>query len=199
MERWVLQKCKKCNNSLCCLTDNYYLCTVEGIKSNINPRYFEYGVPLLLTLVWCIGLALVAFDVISYPDSPSHKVALGIAIALALFFVELSIYCIDFGYTQNDKNITASAFYMVGTMVLAFAILVVVESVFLLKESYWWLSLIAIFCVAVPKYISCELSRNPHHYTSERTTTGTFREKLSLTAPPKNEPQILTSDSLSKK
>lgn len=156
-------------------------------SGSVNPqdRIFEIGIPICLTIVWFIGLAAIAFDWIKKPSllySPpltTHQIIIDIRIVICLFFLELCLYCIDFAYQSRNKSLdSGKVVYCVGGVIFALACYIFIESFILWNGSKWWLLLLAIIFVAVPKLFSCELSRNPHHFTKKRKRRTLQESKL---------------------
>jgi len=140
-------------------------------------KFAEYTFPALLTLVWGIGIALLAFDVFVYPESPAGKVALGIAIAYVLFIVELIIMGMDAYYIHRTSKFS-------GILLIAYLLLIIISFCFFLfayrdcsiyKSSTPFI-LFTILIISIPKFLSCDVSRNPHHIL-EPYKKSVFKEK----------------------
>lgn len=166
--------------------DNYYLCGMKAKGNNAFDRLFEIGVPVFLTVLWCIGLAFIAFDWIKQPSllySPplqTYQIIIDLRITLILFFIELFVYCLDFAYSQRNKNISAPlTFSLIAVVVIALALYLWFENMILFNGATWWLFLMAIICVGVPKFFSCEISRNPGHFTKSRKSRNIEENKTS--------------------
>lgn len=137
----------------------------------IKEHLWELLVPLSFTALWVVSLYLAAFDVIEFPTVQSHKIAVALGIALILFFLEYSIISFD-SFTQYKHKNFSSKLHIPGFAIgLAFAGFLILAFLFLNGNTSGLVVFLAIICVAVPKFISCDLSRNPHHYWKKRSTS----------------------------
>lgn len=142
----------------------------SNIWSFIKEHWLEVVIPLGFTSLWVGSLCLAAFDVVKLPNVPEQKVAIGFGVALILFFIEYAIISFD-SYAQHKHKNFSSVLHIPGFFVgLSLAGFLVLAFLFFNGHTSTFTIILAIICVAIPKYISCDLSRNPHHYLKKRKT-----------------------------
>lgn len=147
---------------------NYdYLCSVIGFLKNIWCRkkeiFYEWGIPVLLTAIWFAAILYSIFS--STPSSEKQSMISVLNFTLGLFFLEFFIHCIDFAHQQEKHHITHHIFYYVIALAGAFLIWFFLGHQAFEKDAPLWIVILVGLAVCIPKFVSCDLSHNPRHYT----------------------------------
>ncbi len=164
--------------------DYSYLCSVATAMKEIFLWRSKHTAPIILTIVWCIGLFFVLkdeFDIILSVHEPAQNpidqnIHLNFFITIGLFFVECAIIMYEYHRQFKAKNQDTT---LITYLIIVFILIAITLSLVIFHSLPLVILISALLCVAVVKLLSCQLSNNPTHFHKKQKRKDT-QEKGSL-------------------